>query len=45
MTFVSLTHLRIRSFRFVPLFALHTWRSLMQIRGSRGFQAGVILAD
>jgi heme-degrading monooxygenase HmoA len=45
MTFVSLTRLRIRSFRFVPLFALHTWRSLRQIRRARGFQTGAILAD
>jgi hypothetical protein len=45
MTFVGLTLLRIRSFRFVPLFALHTWRSLRQIRSARGFQTGAILAD
>ena len=45
MTFVSLTRLRIRSFRFVPLFAVHTWRSLRQIRSARGFQTGAILAD
>ena len=43
--FVSVTRLRIRSFRFVPLFALHTWRSLRQIRSARGFQTGAILAD
>lgn len=45
MIFVSLTRLRIRSFRFVPLFALHSWRSLRQIRKARGFQAGATLAD
>jgi hypothetical protein len=45
MTFVSLTRLRIRSFRFVPLFSIHTWRSLRQIRSARGFQTGAILAD
>ena len=45
MTFVSLTRLRVRSFRFVPLFALHTWRTLRQIRCARGFRTGVILAD
>jgi heme-degrading monooxygenase HmoA len=45
MTFVSLTRLRIRSFRFVPLFALHTWRSLRQVRSAPGFQTGAILAD
>jgi hypothetical protein len=45
MTFVSLTRLRVRSFRFVPLFALHTWRTLRQIRCAHGFQTGAILAD
>jgi hypothetical protein len=45
MAFISLTRLRIRSLRFVPLFALHTWRSLRQIRSARGFQTGAILAD
>jgi hypothetical protein len=45
MTFVSLTRLRIRSFRFVPLFALQTWRTLRQIRSARGFRTGAILAD
>jgi Domain of unknown function (DUF3291) len=45
MTFVSLTRLRIRSFRFVPLFALHTWRSLRQVRRDPGFQTGALLAD
>jgi hypothetical protein len=45
MIFVSLTRLRIRSFRFVPLFALHTWRSMRQIKRAGGFQTGAILAD
>jgi hypothetical protein len=45
VTFVSLTRLRIRSVRFIPLFALHTWRSLRQIKKARGFQAGALLAD
>ena len=45
MTFVSLTRLRIRSIRFLPLFALHTWRSLRQIKRARGFQTGALLAD
>jgi hypothetical protein len=45
MTFVSLTRLRIRSFRFVPLFALHTWRSLRQLKRASGFQTGAILSD
>ncbi len=45
MTFVSLTRLRIRSFRFVPPFALHTWRSIRQIKRATGFQTGAVLAD
>lgn len=45
MTFVSLTRLRIRSFRFVPLFALHTLRAVRQIKSAPGFQTGAILAD
>ena len=45
MTFVSLTRLRIRSVRFVPLFALHTWRSMRQVKHAPGFQTGAILAD
>lgn len=45
MAFVSLTRLRIRSIRFLPLFALHTWRSLRQIKRARGFQKGALLPD
>src|SRR5579859_4996562 len=45
MVFLSLTRLRIRSIRFVPLFVLHTWRSLKQVKRAHGFQAGGILAD
>ncbi len=45
MVFVSLTRLRIRSIRFVPLFVLHTLRSLRQVSKSPGFQSGSILAD
>lgn len=45
MTFVSLTRLRVRSFRFAPPFALHTWRSLRQVRSARGSQTGAIPAD
>lgn len=45
MVFVSLTRLRIRSFRFMPMFALYTMRSLKQVRSSPGFQDGALLAD
>ena len=45
MIFVSLTRLRVRSFRFVPLFVLHTLRSLRQVRKAAGFQHGALLAD
>jgi hypothetical protein len=45
MIFVSLTRLRIRSFRFVPQFAVHTFRSLQQIRKAPGFHQGALLAD
>ncbi len=45
MIFVSLTRLRIRSFRFVPLFAVHTMRSLRQVKKAPGFQHGALLAD
>jgi hypothetical protein len=45
MTFVSLTRLRIRSFRFLPLFGFHTFRSLLQVRKAPGFQTGALLTD
>ncbi len=45
MTFVSLTRLRIRSIRFVPLFAIHTSRALRQVKKASGFQTGALLAD
>ncbi len=45
MPFVSVTRLRIRSARFLPSFALHTFRSLRQVRNAPGFQGGSILAD
>ena len=43
--FISLTRLRIRSFRFVPLFLVHTLRSLRQVRRAAGFERGALLAD
>jgi len=45
MIFVSLTRLRIRSFRFVPLFAFHALRSMRQVKMAPGFQRGALLAD
>ena len=43
--FFSITRLRIRSLRFLPPFALHTYRSLGQVRRAAGFQGGSLLAD
>jgi Domain of unknown function (DUF3291) len=45
MSFVSLTRLRIRSIRFLPRFAFHTWRSLQQVKRAPGFLAGALLPD
>jgi hypothetical protein len=45
MNFVSLTRLRIRSIRFMPLFAIHAFRSRMQVSSAPGFQTGALLAD
>jgi hypothetical protein len=45
MTFVSLTRLRIRSVRFMPLFAIHAFRSRRQVSRAPGFQSGALLAD
>jgi hypothetical protein len=45
MIFVSLTRLRVRSFRFVPRFVLYTFRSVRQVKKAPGFQQGALLAD
>ncbi len=45
MVFVSLTRLRIRSLRFVPLFVMDTLRSLGQVKKAPGFRQGALLAD
>lgn len=45
MIFVSLTRLRIRSFRFVPLFLIHVFRSMRQVKKAPGFQHGELLTD
>lgn len=45
MMFVSLTRLRVRSFRFLPAFVMHTYRSLRQVKRAVGFKGGALLAD
>ena len=45
MTFVSLTRLRLRSIRFLPFFAIHTQRSINQLRLAPGMQSGSVLMD
>lgn len=45
MSFVSLTRLRIRSIRFLPMFAVHAIRSRAQVAKAPGFQTGALLPD
>ncbi len=45
MVFVSLTRLRLRSFRFVPVFVIYMFRSVRQVKTADGFQHGALLAD
>jgi hypothetical protein len=45
MWFVSITRLRIRSVRFLPLFFLYTFRSLQQVKKAHGFLGGELLPD
>jgi heme-degrading monooxygenase HmoA len=45
MAFVSLTRLRVRSVRFLPLFAMHAIRSNRQVQRAPGFLAGSLLPD
>jgi hypothetical protein len=45
MTFISLTRLRIRSIRFVPLFFIYATRSISQVKQSPGFLKGSLLND
>src|SRR5688500_19607227 len=40
MPLTSITRLRLRSARFLPGFALHTWRSARQARRSPGYLSG-----
>ena len=45
MTFVSLTRLRLRSVRFLPMFAIHAVRSTRQVKKAPGFLRGGLLPD
>jgi Domain of unknown function (DUF3291) len=45
MPFISVTRLRVRSILFLPLFGLHTFHALRQVRSAAGFQDGSLLAD
>ena len=43
--FTSVTRLRLRSRRFAPFFAVHTWKSLRQVKIADGYLSGSLLAD
>lgn len=45
MVFISVTRLRIRSWRFIFAFAVHTLRSRQQVRKAPGFLTGALLND
>lgn len=45
MIFVSITRLRVRSWRFMPSFAVYTFRSLRHARAAAGNLATRLLAD
>jgi heme-degrading monooxygenase HmoA len=45
MVFISVTRLRIRSVRFLPLFAVHALRSVRQVKHAPGFKGGSLLPD
>jgi hypothetical protein len=45
MALVSLTRLRIRSYRFLPQFLWHTWRSVRQLKRAPGYLTGSIGRD
>ena len=42
MAFISVTRLRPRSIRFLPIIVLHTWRSRKQLKGAQGFLGGYL---
>jgi len=45
VVFVSLTRLRIRSVRFLPLFVVHMLATVRQVKRAEGFRRGSLLAD
>jgi hypothetical protein len=45
MPLISVTHLRIRSLRFLPAFRFHAMRANSQLRGAVGFNAGAFLPE
>jgi len=45
MPFISLTRLRIRSIRYLPLFAIYAVRSRRQVQKAPGFLTGALLPD
>ena len=45
MPFISVTRLRLRSWRFVPSFVIYTVGSALQVRRAAGFLAGYVGTD
>lgn len=45
MTFVSITRLRVRSWRFMPAFGFQTLTTNLQVKRADGFVAGSLLPD
>ena len=43
--FVSVTRLHVRRWRFLPLFAIYTYRSMRQAQASAGFLGGRVAAE
>lgn len=42
---ISVTRLRLRSLRFLPGFAWHTWMSTRQVQGAQGFLDGQLAVE